>query len=42
MYARRFARLLETDKCASIVCVLLSFFDSISLTSVALDKVAFG
>ena len=38
MNAGRFARLLETDKCASIVCVFLSFIDSISLTSIALDK----
>ena len=33
---------LETDKYASIVCVLLSFLDSISFSSVALHKGAFG
>ena len=33
MYVCRFIRLLETHKCASVACVLLSFFDSISLAS---------
>ena len=42
MFASRFARLLETHKCTSVTCVLLSFFDSISLASVALDKGAFS
>ena len=41
MYARRFARLLETHKCISNLCPHFTY-DSISLASVALDKGAFG
>ena len=40
MYARRFARLLETHKCASVAYVLLSFFENISLASVTTDHKA--